>query len=189
MSPARSDFGGLIGTDGSAEVDELRDDENGKVWTYHFDHPARFPMPQFGANCPGIEGEGAVIHEGMRLLAKTNGQYEVRFNITAPQMPVNLRLQLILYDKQSRVPRTLTLPPILLKTSDSFDDSLMQGYDPISYIVSVRGYSQVIKETQRFPASTNGEAESEMKSDFFLLVKRIGAARFGSGVRYQTSGL
>jgi hypothetical protein len=173
-------------------VDSLADDRTGRVWTYHFDHPARFPSQNFGPSyatssdgttCCAFEGQGAVIHEGMRLLARTDGKYEVRFNITAPATVVTMRLQLILHDLGNHVPRTLTLPPIVLKPSqnDFFDDDLAQKFDPVSYIVSVQGYSQVVLETQSPIATT-----TDPRADHFLLVKRAGSARFGSGVRYQT---
>jgi hypothetical protein len=164
-----------------------------QVWTYHFDHPARFPMTRFGAPCCGFEGEGAVIHEGMRLLAHQDGRYEVRFNITAPSTPIVLRLQLILFQENKKlpeprshddpkgapVPRTITLAPILIRpdTSDSksFPNDPEGGTYPTSYFVSAQGYSQVIKETQG----------SDTGPDHFLLVKRIGTARLGAGVLFQ----
>jgi hypothetical protein len=170
--------------------DELKDDPSGRVWTYHFDHPARFPRTEFGAACCAFEGEGAVIHEGMRLLARQDGQYEVRFNITTPSMPVMLRLQLILFEQgrpyatEGRpIPRTLTLAPIPLRPwdADPYPDMSQAGVDPskagvapVSYLVRVRGYSQVIKEAQR------GDGR-------LLLVRRIGTARFGSGVQIQAN--
>jgi hypothetical protein len=153
-----------------------------RVLTYYFDLPARFPMakygpPRVGTTCCAFEGEGAVIHEGMRMLARQDGLYEVRFNITTPAIPVVVRLQIVLYEKDAHLPRTLTLPPIVLQPTgtDAFPRNLLGGTDPTSYIVSVRGYSQVIKEVQ-------GD-----QKDRFLLVKRIGSARFGSGVRYQST--
>src|SRR5208282_3704884 len=101
----------------------------------------------------------------------------VRFNITAPSIPVVVRLQLVLYEKDGHVPRTLTLPPVVLKPTslDAFPDDLEAGVDPTSYIVTVLGYSQVVREVHQ---PDNGT---------FLLVKRIGTARFGSGVRQQAT--
>ncbi len=165
------------------EADDLTDDKSSRVWTYHFDHPARFPKAEFGTACCAFEGEGAIIHEGMRVLAREDGQYEVRFNITTPPTPVLLRLQLILFppdppDKNGGqpIPRTLTLPPISLRPwgSEPYLDDSRAGNDPVSYLVRLRGYSQIIKEVQ----TDNGS---------FLLVKRIGTARFGSGVRIQAN--
>jgi hypothetical protein len=153
------------------------------VWTYYFDHPARFPRASFGRNCCAVEGEGAVIHEGMRLLAGQNGRYEVRFNITTPSIPVALRLQLILFlpcpedpALPQPVPRTLTLPPIAIEPAgdDAFPLDLTAGTRPTSYMVSIKGYSQVIQE-----ALDGGDGKQ------LLLVKRIGTARMGHGVQYQ----
>ncbi|HWE38412.1 MAG TPA: hypothetical protein VG406_17705 [Isosphaeraceae bacterium] len=159
-------------------------------WTYPFDLPARFPLTKFGSRCCAFEGDGAVIHEGMRLLARVDGQYEVRFNVTTPAMPVMLKLQLILFerldspglDSRPYVPKTLTLPPIWLRPwdSDPFPDARDpgEGIQPPSYLVSVRGYSQVIKEIH---APDSKYARDGKRN--FLVVKRIGTARFGSGVR------
>ena len=168
--------------------DELLDKPDSHVWTYHFDHPARFPMIKYGSRCCAFEGEGAIIHEGMRLLARQDGQYEVRFNITTPSIPVLLRLQLILFEKGRPdpmdgrpIPRTLTLPPIVIRrqTNDpeAFPNDLEGGIYPTSYLVSVQGYSQVIKEAQ----------EEKKWPGYLLLVKRNGTARIGSGVQYQAT--
>jgi hypothetical protein len=172
------------------ELDRLFDSKNdrdatkhGRVWTYYFDHPARFPTIKFGSNQCAFEGEGAVIHEGMRLLARQDGKYELRFNMTAPSIPVSLRLQLVLYLAGSvpgqPIPRTLTLPPIVLQRSGekAFPNDLEGGLHPTTYLVSVLGYSQVVKE-----------AQSDKKSPgYILLVKRNGTARMGSGVQYQAT--
>jgi hypothetical protein len=178
--------------------EELEGGENNDFqypfWIYPFDLPARFPVTRFGSSrtC-AFEGDGAVIHEGMRLLARVDGQYEVRFNVTAPAMPVMLKLQLLLYQRpdspglsKCRVPvaKTLTLPPIWLRPwgSDPFPNSNDpgEGTSPTTYQVSVRGYSQVIKEVHS-PESAYAATEPSKRN--FLLVKRIGTARFGSGVR------
>src|SRR5262249_5204805 len=127
------------------------------------------------------------IHEGMRVLIRQDGQYQVRFNITAPAIPLRLRLQLILFEDSRAdiklaqpIPRTLTLPPIVIEPTgaDTFPANLEAGIHPTSYLVSVRGYSQVVKE-----ATGNDEPGGGK----FLLVKRIGTARIGSGVQYQGS--
>jgi hypothetical protein len=167
-------------------VDDLTDTADSRVWTYHFDHPARFPISRLGLNCCAFEGEGAVIHEGMRLLAGQDGNYELRFNITGPSIPIQIRLQLILFEEcrspdapiQS-IPRTLTLPLIVVQPEgpEAFPNDLEGGIHPTSYIVSVRGYSQVIREVQ---GDENGPGH-------FLLVQRSGTARIGSGVQYQTT--
>ncbi len=166
--------------------DELKNTADARVWTYHFDHPARFPRNKFGANCCAFEGEGAVIHEGMRLLASQDGRYEVRFNISAPSIPVALRLQLILYQQGkpdpssgSPIPRTLTLPLIVIEPTgpEAFPQQLEAGIHPVSYLVSVQGYSQVIKEAH----------DDENGTGHLVLVKRNGTARIGSGVQYQAT--
>jgi hypothetical protein len=144
---------------------------------YRFDLPARFALAQFGSRspCPSLEGEGAVIHEGMRILTGKDGQYDIRFNVTVPAMPVTMRLQLLLYDNgSSPFPKTLTLPPIRIvpdKDADHDDyddvDNPPSGGAPfLSYLVRLRGYSHVVRD----------------HSGTFQLARRIGTARFGSGV-------
>jgi hypothetical protein len=124
----------------------------------------------------------------MRLLAGQDGRYEVRFNITAPSVPVLLRLQLILFEEGHPdprygrpIPRTLTLAPIFLQPDPSdeksFPNNLEGGVYPTSYLVSVLGYSQVIKEVQG----------DKTNPGHLLLVKRNGVARIGSGVQFQAT--
>jgi len=147
---------------------------------YRFDLPARFALAQFDSKqpCRSLEGEGAVIHEGMRILTRKDGQYDVRFNVTVPAMPVTMRLQLLLYDHTSRpFPQTLTLPPIRITPEsdadhDDFDDAANppRGGTPLlSYLVCLSGYSHVVRD----------------HSGSFLLAKRTGTARFGNGVELQ----
>jgi hypothetical protein len=144
---------------------------------YRFDLPARFALAQFGSTslCPSFEGEGAVIHEGMRILTSKDGQYDIRFNVTVPAMPVTMRMQLLLYDNASSpFPKTLTLPPIRIvpdKDADHDDyddvDNPPSGGTPfLSYLVRLRGYSHVVRD----------------HSGTFQLARRIGTARFGSAV-------
>jgi hypothetical protein len=165
-------------------VDSLVDKKDSRIWTYHFDLPARFPLTKFGQECCGFEAEGAVIHEGMRLLAREDGQYEVRFNVSTPAMPVLMRLQLVLYENGNSVPRTLTLPFIAIKPWDlqTYPDNTLEAIDPKEYLVSVRGYSQVIYEIMNIDQLP----EREHRKHSFLLVKRIGTARFGSGFQDQS---
>jgi hypothetical protein len=147
---------------------------------YRFDLPARFALARFGSDrCQGsCEDEGAIIHEGMRILTREDGQYEVRFNVTAPATQITLRLQLLLYDETSApFPKTLTLPPIRLAPADGGDwESRDRPSDPyhgdpvlLSYLVRLKGHSHVVRER-------NGS---------FLLARRIGTARFGSGAPAQ----
>jgi hypothetical protein len=190
LSPsADGDNSGLNPTSSSdTAFEDLQDSRDGhaKVWTYYFDHPARFPRAKFGVRCCAFEGEGAVIHEGMRVLARQDGRYQVKFNITAPSIPLVLRLQLILFEEPrydgriaQSIPRTLTLPPIVVESKGpgTFPSDLEAGAHPTSYLVSVSGYSQVIKE-----AKADGSQGGQL-----LLIKRIGTARIGSGVQYQAT--
>jgi hypothetical protein len=78
--------------------------------TFDFFGPAHFPLPRFGLMGEDLFGEGVVIYEGMRLLCTAEGHYEVRFTASAPDMPVTLRLQLVVLTQEG-LAFSLTLPP------------------------------------------------------------------------------
>jgi hypothetical protein len=149
---------------------------------YRFDLPARFSVgvsDSRGESNYSSASEGAVIHEGMRLLTSSDGRYQVRMIVTAPNTAVTMRLQLLLYDDTSKpFPSTITLPTIRLEMAD---DSNNDGYvddtppngGPVfkPYLVRLKGYSHVVRE----------------REGKFLLAKRIGTARFGEGLTPMSS--
>src|SRR5207249_298490 len=49
-----------------------------------FDQPAHFPIPRFGLEGDRLNSEGVVIYEGMRFVARSDGQYKVTFTTSAP---------------------------------------------------------------------------------------------------------
>jgi hypothetical protein len=73
--------------------------------------PARFDYPQFGAAGEVIPTEGVVIYESMRFSVQPNGEYELIFVMSTPKMPVNLRLQLQVFDN-NKDSIFITIPPI-----------------------------------------------------------------------------
>lgn len=66
---------------------------------FTFDRPAHFPLPEFGRDGEPIDHLGLVIYEGMRFVVDRDGHYTVRFLASAPAMPVELRLQFFVADK------------------------------------------------------------------------------------------
>jgi hypothetical protein len=135
-----------------------------------FDCAASFPLREFGACGEFFEEDGAIIHEGMRIVANDRGDYIVRFNVSTPAMPVTLRLQLTM-----KVPGTgrtirLTLPAIEVKP----DGSSPEFYKPAPYGVSVVGHSAAIAEHFQ-KIRTISPAQCEDRE----ILSRAGTARFG----------
>jgi hypothetical protein len=135
-----------------------------------FDCAATFPLREFGTCGEVYEQDGAIIHEGMRIVANERGDYLVRFNISTPAMPVSLRLQL-----RMNVPGTgrkiwLTLPPIEVKP----DGSSPEFYKPAAYGVSVVGHSAAMAEHfQKIRKISPAQCEDRE------ILSRAGTARFG----------
>lgn len=81
--------------------------------------PAHFPMPRYTEEGGLIPSEGVLIYEDMRVLLYDGGRYKVCFNVSTPNMPVTLRIQLHLqrdfdlHDADFQE-ATLTLPPIII---------------------------------------------------------------------------
>jgi hypothetical protein len=125
---------------------------------YRFHVPAHFPLPQFGILGEPIPEDGAVIYEGMRVLIAADGHYEVRFTTSVPDMPVTLRLQLLVADTNGPLAFTLTLPPISILAPDSFRGN----YDGSAFQVRLAGYSRLLAEQfgnlPRFAISRQGTA-------------------------------
>jgi hypothetical protein len=191
-------------------LDEIRTTPREKVYpcAWSFPGPARFPVPAFFPRYAGqmpqddtIERDAAVIHEDMSFLYNPAGDYEVRFLITAPAMPVTLNLQLevgvgtlVLGAAMAPptvspllgpdVPVSLTIPPVVLRPPSDGDEL------HYSYLVTFRGTSLQLAErlgtlgaprivrqipTQKPPAPDQPEEVRRV-----LLVGRTGVARFGS---------
>jgi hypothetical protein len=151
----------------------------------HFDFaaPAHFPLPQFNdCDAEGLDDEGVVIYEGMRLDVASDGRYEVRFIATTPAMPVTLRLQFRLrqYDGSDR---TVTIPPIEIpphrNSRGEYESATWkirhQGY---SYNLATRPTPQVRDSNGRDQLREDGRPGS--RDGDYRFVQRTGTARFGS---------
>lgn len=132
---------------------------------FRFSAPAHFPYPRFGAVNDYYADDGIVIYEGMRLVVAQNGYYEVQFTATSPAMPVTVRMQLFVSDREKQF-STLTLPPILLNPQDSFEHDHAEHGNCLHNTWQVRhiGYSPIL--AARFA--------------ILHAVVREGTARFGS---------
>ena len=131
------------------------------LYDARFNGPANFPLPKFGLCGEPHFDDGLVIHEGMSLLVAATGHYEVSFTTSAPDIPVTLRIQLVLGDQLGRH-LTLTLLPIVISPDRYFTGNYLG--DP--YQVTLRGYSKPLGLL--FPSLCNQS------------VIRQGTARFGS---------
>jgi hypothetical protein len=130
---------------------------------HRFEQPAHFPYPRFNRDGGRMNTEGAVIYEGMRFVATRDGQYDVSFTTTIPEMNVTLRLQLVFAGTDpDNCGFTITLPPLVFYPYTDFD-----GNAPVaSYQVHHTGYSHAIAENF-----------AELGA---MTVARQGTARFGS---------
>lgn len=148
---------------------ERRANDQNPLICYRFHVPAHFPHPKFSDVGEPRPTEGVIIYEGMQFLATADGHYEVRFNASTPPVPVTLRLQLTLIDKEGRW-FTLTLPAIAIhpKETATGDLFMMTGYrgNAMQENWQVRhvGFSHLL------PANLGNLAE----------IRRYGTARFGA---------
>lgn len=158
-----------------------RGEGEGRPWSaddafvvdYRFDHPARFPLPSWGACCEYGEQPGALIYEGMRLAIRPDGRYQVRFTIGTPAMPVTVQIQFELADPCTNQGYTLTLPPITIP-SETKPRSATAGQLPKSVCEDL----QTIHHEGYLPLF-DGYHQAEP----IQVVRRTGTARFGYGVR------
>ncbi len=87
----------------------------GNVCQYVFDTPAFFPRTGYDSQGHAIVFDGLVIYEGMKLTWNERGEYTVRFTAERPTVPTTLRLQFLVWNRESRVWQTVTVPPIKIE--------------------------------------------------------------------------
>jgi len=153
--------------------DSTRFLDDGFILDYRFDHPARFPLPAWGLNGEYLERPGVLIYEGMRLVIRPDGRYQVRFTIGTPAMPVTLQIQFDLADQCTGQAYTLTLPPITIPpeskpaaaTGEQAPKAACENLQTIHH----EGYLPIL----------DGYPQSESVH----VMRRTGTARFGYGVR------
>jgi len=131
--------------------------------------PAMFPLPGFENDCPSLEADGAIIQESMNLRARDSGEFEVEFRVSAPALPVTLRLELDLHRGVEDFGQ-ITLPPMVLDTENLQRDE-EQGD---TWRVVYHGYSRALARALDWCGLNKPTARIE--------ITRRGAARFGSGV-------
>ena len=164
-----------------------------------FDFPssARFTIPRFDRKGGEFEDDGAVIYEGMRFVVEDSGNYEVRFLVSTPAMPVLLRLQLHV-PCTDRGEHTITLPPIDLPPYTNAKGH----YEAATWKVRHVGHSPIIARAgtrvdkpwvfaweEEQARKGGGETAETFKShvndkpdglDHLVSIRRSGTARFGS---------
>ena len=155
-----------------------RDINSHREGEFVFRKPAFFSQLGFTQDgCP-IDWNPAIIYEGMRIIFRHDGTYQVHFTVTAPNAPVRLRLQLW---GQLRVSNngwsdsgdtfSITLPPInLAPTTEE-----LRGTHTRTYQVAHEGYSESIRDLWKMGSSYGG-----FRSHFRIDFTRAGTARFGS---------
>lgn len=152
---------------------------NPVYWVKEFHEAAHVPLPRFTIDGQAVCQDGLLIYEGMRVTVYTTGVYDVSFTAEVPNMPVTLRLQLVL--KASEDPTTwyrLTLPPFRLEPKADAAPG-----DPSANIfhVSHRGYSSLlVREGHLGPCHHPRMAQARVGPDW--AVARVGTARFGTPV-------
>jgi hypothetical protein len=142
-------------------------------WVKEFHDAAHVPLPRFTADGLAVCHDGLLIYEGMRVTVYKNGVYDVSFTAEVPDMPVTLRLQLVLQrPEKSTHPRgeyRLTLPPFRLEPKAD-----ARPGDPAANIFHVahRGFSSALME----------ENPAQQLVQPGWQVTRVGTARFGTPV-------
>lgn len=152
---------------------------NPVYWVKEFHEAAHVPLPRFTIDGQAVCQDGLLIYEGMRVTVYTSGVYDVLFTAEVPDMPVTLRLQLVL--KTSDDPTgwyRLTLPPFRLEPKAD-----ARPGDPAANIfhVSHRGFSSLlVREAQLGPYHQPQTPQVRVGPGW--TVARVGTARFGTPV-------
>jgi hypothetical protein len=136
-----------------AAADDMRPRE---VGSYQFETAAHFPLRGFGLGGDWVDHEGLVIFEGMELRFTADARYQVRMRVSNPDVPVLLRLQLVVVDGRGDS-HVLNLEPIQI-------DPLRDGY-------------RVREVAQSGPSSIGLKIENLVAP--VREVHRSGTARFG----------
>ena len=150
-----------------------------------FASAAHFPRREFTPEGQVIEREGLIIYEDMQFAFDREGNYQLTFRTNQPTVPVVLQLQLQLQPAPQAAWYTITLPPIVIKTT-------MQGGD----VESERGSDEAAATDDRSDSNhgccgpirnCNCSGQSEILKRCYAelgmhpKIKRVGTARFGYG--------
>lgn len=84
-----------------------------------FASAAHFPLRGYGLKGEVVDGEGLIIYEDMKFAFDREGNYEVHFRATTPNMPTTVRLQFQIQPYDGGAWYTITLAPIELCYKDS----------------------------------------------------------------------
>lgn len=146
---------------------------------------AHFPIREFGLRGKPLDREGIVIYEDMALHFDRDGNYEVHFRATAPQMPVTIRLQFQIQPNPGRPWYTITLAPIEFPYPPAKDEQVASLRSSCSKNgSSCRDDQECCGEVRSCFCKGHSEilrrCYGEMGQD--ARIRRSGTARFGFGV-------
>jgi hypothetical protein len=162
---------------------------------YTFDKAAHFPMPGFDLEgCPA-DRAGVVIYEGMRVSLRKGGEFDVKMNVTIPDRPVTLRIQLKVFVKNAQPGNegawiqndrlyTLTLPAIELnpirRTADlDLGPPPLRDVGRLTFHVSHEGYSALLEDVEDEFRQTF-KSKKDVRLVQAVEIYRDGTARFGT---------
>jgi hypothetical protein len=156
-----------------------------QVWVKEFHHAAHVPLPRFTLEGNPVQAEGLLIYEGMRLTVDPHtGNYDVSFTATVPNMPVTLRMQLILTNPVNPQDQyRLTLPPIRMQPPK---DARPGDPTPNTFHVAHRGYSSLFLDERHWPHAQRAPVPADCRPQPAInchwMLTRVGTARFGTPV-------
>lgn len=131
-----------------------------------FDAPAYFSRKRYGPQGQEDARSGLILTEGMELLSRANGHWELRIPYVPPTAPAKLHLQLQ-FQTLDGYWRSLTLDPICLDGGNTC--STCESAQ--SHAVVRRGYSPTLKR----------------ELGYFTGIRRRGSVTFGHGFSAVTS--
>ena len=127
-----------------------------------FFSPANFPRREYGQKGENVDAGGLVIFEGMTLSTDAKGRYDLSFHTNTPDVPVTLRLQLLVKLEHDCAWHTITLAPIHIPGRNELKDDAkgqeLQHHVRTGDIAAMRGLTCGSK---------------------ILEIRREGSARFG----------
>ena len=162
------------------------DNVNAPPSPFYFASAAHFPLPEFGLRRESLHRDGVLIYEDMVLHFDRDGNYEVHFRASAPEMPTTIRLQFQIQPCPDRPWYTITLAPIEFPYPPAKDEKATSLHSSCSKNgTSCRGDQKCCGEVQTCVCKGHSEilrrCYAEMGQE--ARIRRSGSARFGFGIR------
>jgi hypothetical protein len=148
---------------------------------YFFASAAHFPLPGYGPRGERVDRKGLVIYEDMEFRFDSDGNYEVHFRASQPELPVVVELQFHIQPRRGGAWYTVTLPPIDLQPSGRGSARLTcQSNGTCTGTTKDKCCGEVRKCVCRGRSEILRRCYGEMGQD--ALIRRTGTARFGYGI-------